>query len=74
VKIFSKLRFFVGILILIFLLVSYFIKFEAEVGSNYLIIDNILGVIIFHNFFIFSFYILLAAFLILTGLKRIKFT
>ena len=43
---------------------------DSEV--DYVTFDTLLGIIIFHNIFIFSFYVLIAVLLILTGIKRIR--
>lgn len=68
----KRKRFFTGIFILLFLLVSYFINFETDIGDNYVVSDTLLGILIFHNVFILGFYLLIALLLIITGVKRIR--
>ncbi|MEK6915447.1 MAG: hypothetical protein AABW89_02815 [Nanoarchaeota archaeon] len=65
-------RFFLGIFILILLVTSYFIRFDSDYGSNYAVEDSLLGVLIFHNFFVLVLYFLISFLLILTGIKRIR--
>jgi hypothetical protein len=69
----SKLKLSIGITILAILLLSYFFKIEVESGTNYSVTDSLLGVIIFHNFILFVFYILIALFFVFTGMKKVKF-
>lgn len=71
-KLVSKTKFFIGLFVLAFMLFSYFIKFVSESGPNYIVEDRLLGVIIFHSAFVFVLYIILACFLIFTGVKRIR--
>ena len=73
-RIAHKKRFYAGFIIAIFLLISYFIKFQEESGTNYQTSDTLLGFIIFHNLIIFTAYLIVALFLIVTGWKNIKFT
>ena len=59
----------IGVGILIFLILSYFIKIPIESGTNYLITDSLLGILIFHNLYILIIYSLVAMFLIWKSLK-----
>jgi hypothetical protein len=61
-----------GIIILIFLFTSYFIKVEVDSGANFIIEDSILGIIIFHNILFLGIYVMCGIFLILIGLSRRK--
>jgi hypothetical protein len=71
-KIASKPRFILGILVFLILFISYFVRFEIDSGSNYAVRDSLLGIIIFHNFIVLILYALIGIFLILTGIKRVK--
>ncbi len=53
-----------GILIILFLIIAYFIKFTVEEGANYSVQSSLLGIVIFHNPFILAIYILIAIVLI----------
>jgi len=68
----SKVRFYSGVFFVLFLFVSYFIKLEVDAGVNYIEFDSLLGVLIFHNLFVFAFYLLIAFMLIVAGIRRIK--
>lgn len=61
-----------GILIIFLLVISYFIPLSINTGTNFIVQDSILGIIIFHNPFILGLYILSSLALIIEGLKRIK--
>ncbi|MEK6844094.1 MAG: hypothetical protein AABX83_01570 [Nanoarchaeota archaeon] len=65
-----KILFFIGIVIIIILLASYFINLNIENGSNYKIQSSLLGIIIFYNPFILGLYILIAIILIVKGIKN----
>lgn len=71
-KLVSKFRFFLGVVIIMFLIASYFVTVEADIGANYAVTDTVLGLLIFHNFFVLLLYALIAGLLIFTGLKRVK--
>jgi hypothetical protein len=58
-----------GILIIVFLIISYFIKINVDSGDNYVTQDSLLGIAIFHNPFILGLYILTAFALITSGSK-----
>ncbi|MEK6925463.1 MAG: hypothetical protein AABW71_04480 [Nanoarchaeota archaeon] len=73
-KIVNKLKFYFGILIILFLLFSYFISVNVESGANYIVTDTLLGIIIFHSLFVFIVYLIIAIFFIFTGVRRFKFT
>ena len=64
----NKFFFYAGILIIIFILLSYFIKVGIDNGENYLVKSSLLGLIIFYNPFILALYILIAAILIKKGI------
>ncbi len=68
-KIENRKYFGVGIGVLIFLILSYFINIPIESGTNYLITDSLLGILIFHNLYILIIYSLIAMFLICKSLK-----
>ena len=71
-KVKNPLRFYLGIILGFFLLISYFINFEIDSGSNYIVKDSLLGILIFHNFFIFAFYVFIALGLIISSLLKFK--
>jgi hypothetical protein len=71
-KIVNKFRFCFGVFIILFLIVSYFIKIEVDSGANYLVVDTLLGIVIFHSLFVFIIYLFVAALLIFMGFKRFK--
>lgn len=69
----NKLLFYLGILILAILAISYFIQIETS-GTNYIISTPLLGILIFHSPIVLIIYTLIALFLIYKGLdKKIKF-
>ena len=59
-----------GIVILMVLLISYFIRITKDIGSNYEVKDRLLGIFIFHNPFILALYALIASILLVKGMKR----
>jgi len=61
---------YLGVMVLVFLGISYFIKFGVDSGNNYIIYDSFLGILIFHNPFILLGYLLIAFVLIFLGLKN----
>jgi len=61
-----------GILILLFLTASYFIKIDLDSGANYNLETRLLAVLIFYNLFFLALYILIAVSLILIGLRKIR--
>lgn len=71
-KLVNRVRFYIGLLIVLFLVFSYFLRIEIDSGANYTVTDSLLGIIIFHNFFVLIIYSLIALFFIFTGFKRIK--
>lgn len=71
-KLVNKFRFYIGLLIVLFLVASYFLKIEIDSGANYTVTDSLLGIIIFHSFFVLVAYSLIALFFLVTGFKRIK--
>jgi len=56
--------FWSGIIIIIIFIISYFIKFRVDSGSNFDIYDSLLGLIIFHNPFILAIYVLIIVMII----------
>ena len=71
-KVVNKLAFFSGIFVWIILFFSYFINLNVDVGDNYIVQDTLLGIIIFHNIFILSFYLLIALTLLFVGIKKVR--
>jgi len=61
-----------GIVWFILLGVFYTIKIGVDEGSNYVIQDSILGIIIFHSFWILLLYIFIGATLIFFGFNKKK--
>jgi len=59
-----------GIFIVLILIISYFIKINVDSGGNYIINERALGILIFHNPFILSLYVLIAVVLIVKGLRK----
>lgn len=72
-KFVSKFRFILGILILIVLSLSYFVRYNSEYGNNYVVEDSLFGTLIFHNAYILALYLTISIILILTGIKKVKF-
>ena len=62
--------FWSGIIIIIIFIISYFIKFRVDSGSNFDIYDSLLGLIIFHNPFILAIYVLIIVMIIKMGLGK----
>ncbi len=60
-----KILFYVGILVLVFLAISFFITVKVDQGSNFIVETPLLGVLIFYNPFILALYILIAVVLII---------
>lgn len=69
-KITNLSMFLIGIFVLAFLFIGYFVPIKIEEGSNFIIEDSLLGIMIFHNPFILAVYILIAVFLIVKGVKK----
>ena len=72
-KLASKPKFCIGIIIATILIISYFIKINIDEGTNYQIQDTLLGIIIFHSPIIFSIYLAVITALIILGIRKIKF-
>ncbi len=70
VKVKNPWAFYLGIIILIILGVSYFITIDVADGANYVTRSSLLGKIIFYNPFILALYIVIGIALIVSGLKR----
>lgn len=62
----------IGILFLLFLLLSYFINIEIDKGVNFVTITPLLGILIFYNVYLLIFYIIIGVVLILAGIKIIS--
>ena len=60
--------FVVGILLVVFLAISYLIKIQVDSGANFTTYDSLLGIIIFHNIFVLGFYVLIALIMIVLGI------
>jgi len=69
-KVRNKNLFWIGVGWLIFLLISYFIRFESESGSNFVTYDRLLGVLILHNVYLFASYVLIGLVLVWFGVKK----
>lgn len=61
---------FVGFGILLVLAVSYFIKIEVDSGSNFVVNDSLLGIVIFHNPFVLGLYVLIGGYFLIMDLKK----
>lgn len=68
-KVKNKKYFGIGIGILSFLILSYFIKIPIESGETYIVTDTLLGILIFHNLYILIIYSLIAIFFIYESKK-----
>lgn len=68
---YQKTMFWIGIIMAVLLLLSFFIKINVDSGSNYIVKDSILGIIIFHNPFVLAFYILITVSLVVPFLKNV---
>lgn len=64
----SKACFIIGILIIVFIIISSFIDVSVESGANYNVKSPLLGILIFYNPFILGLYILISIVLILKGI------
>ena len=64
-----KMYFSLGIIILLFLAISYFIRINTDQGNNYIVKSSLLGVIIFNNPFILGIYIFVGVILIIKSRK-----
>ena len=71
-KVRNKFWCWIGILILFVLLVSYFWKVEVESGVNFVVEDRLLGILIFHNAFVLGLYVLVAIFIILSSIRKVR--
>jgi len=69
----QKTYLYIGIIILLLLLISAFIKLPAESGSNYNITTPLLGILIFYSPIVLGIYLITGLILIFLGLKKIKF-
>lgn len=57
----------VGITWLMFLCVAYFIPVHIETGSNYIVEDTLLGIVIFYSPLVLGLYVLLGIALVAAG-------
>ena len=64
----NKILILIGLVIWLFLVISYFIPIEAESGANYIVEDSLLGIIIVHNIWLLISYILIGLFFICLGI------
>ena len=64
--------FWTGVGIIALMILFYFIPIPVDVGINYITIDSILGIIIFHNVFILTLYFVIAVILVAAGLRFTK--
>lgn len=69
VKIDNKRLFYTSLGISVFLILSYFIKFQIDAGANYTVKDSLLGILVFHNIYVISAYILVLAILFAKSLE-----
>lgn len=60
----------IGVAILLFMLIAYFIKIPVESGINYETFSSLLGILIFHSPVFLIIYISIALFLIYKGLNK----
>ena len=72
-KVKNKKTFFVGVILLFALLASYFIKIEIDSGANFVTETRLLGILIFYNLYLLSFYILIGVVLVVIGIWGLKF-
>jgi len=68
-----KLKGYLGLGLLVFLFLAYFIPLTVDSGENYIVNDRLLGVLIFHNIFVLGIYILIGLVLIFLDMKKVKF-
>ncbi|MDO8460262.1 MAG: hypothetical protein Q7S74_04085 [Nanoarchaeota archaeon] len=68
----NKVYFWLGIGLLVFLILAYFIKVPVESGQEYYEVSSNIGIIIFYNHFIIGIYILIGIVLIVLGLRKNK--
>ncbi|MEK6927852.1 MAG: thioredoxin domain-containing protein [Nanoarchaeota archaeon] len=68
----NKIKWFsvVGIGLILFLMIGYFIPISKTSGGNEIVVDKLLGVMILHNPFVLGIYLLVAIVLIYLGLKE----
>ena len=64
-----KSKKYIGIGIVVFLILPYFIKIPIESGETYVVTDSLLGILIFHNLYILIIYSLVAIFFIYKSKK-----
>jgi len=69
----KKISFWVGIIIALFLTLSYYIKISVDSGANYVVKDSLLGIIIFHSPLILALYAIIVLILVVPLIKsRLK--
>ena len=71
-KVEKRIFFWIGLIVAFLLLATYFVKIKIDAGSNFIVRDSLLGILIFHNAFVLLIYALVIAFLVLFGLGKIK--
>lgn len=69
IKIRNHGYFWIGIVIVLVMLISYLIKVPIDDGSNYNTITPLLGILIFYNPFILGIYCFIALILLYKGLR-----
>jgi len=67
---FSNWKFVSGVVILFALVISYFIKINVESGANFSTTQPLLAKLIFESPIVLGVYVLIAVWLILSGLGR----
>ncbi len=66
----KKGMFWTGIGIFLFLILIYFIKIPVDSGINFITLDSLLGIIIFHNPFVLGLYILIVIVFVVKGFRK----
>ena len=67
---YSRIIFWIGILLALIIVASYFITFRVDSGFNYTTNERLLGILIFHNPFVLALYCLVIVVLLVKGLNR----
>lgn len=65
-----KILFWIGLIIIVLLGASYFIKINIDSGTNYNVEESILAIIIFQNVWVLVLYLLVCAFLMFFGIRK----
>jgi len=72
-KVVSKSRLFFGIVILLLLFSSYFIKIDVDTGDNYQTFSRLTWILVFNSAYVLIAYLLVACFFVFTGFKKLRF-